>query len=311
MTLSHEPDRSVMRFLPGLLRSRFVPAKVAYKLWQVFCRSAHGRHYTYRTHQGDQAFQYGGVVGFSTDALFLDLDTYEPEAFALIAFLLDRLWKNNTCITTLDIGANNGQWLCRLKSMDPRFSMHCFEPFQELCQFMSQLVELNDYDRVVINHCLVADEPGKRALYYQEGVTDTASLDADFISGKKSQRTLDAVTVDAYAVKRPDEPIDFIKIDVELMEYEVLCGATSVLKTSQPVVIFETLYSNDKAQLNKQANMAELLEELNYSVFHIRQDTQLELMPGLLADANYQFNNHLAIPNHQCAIIDDLIRVTE
>ena len=47
-------------------------------------------------------------------------------------------------------------------------------------------------------------------------------------------------TLDAFADERQLERLDFLKIDVEGLEADVLAGATKTLKRFHPTIVFET-----------------------------------------------------------------------
>lgn len=296
---------TIRTLLPAVLRR--LPRALSYKLWQRYGRRQHGRMFQFTTAVEGTVVHYGGVLGFSSDALFADLNVYESEAFALVRHALASLWAEHESIEVLDVGANNGQWLLKLKAMDSRFAITCFEPFEQLCQFLQQLVRSNQFDQVVIHQMAVDERPGEQLIHYQTGATDTASMDPQFLpASNKQQFSVQTVSLDGYCENSECSP-DLIKIDVELFECEVLAGADGVLRRCRPLVIFESLHSHDPVIVAKQDRIGRQMSELDYHLFHLCDEPRLTLTPGLKTDPSYRFNNVLALPSEKLPQFQHLI----
>jgi hypothetical protein len=71
--------------------------------------------------------------------------------------------------------------------------------------------------------------------------------------------------------------VDFIKIDVETMELEVLRGGRRTLQGFRPVVLFETMewaraYRQQVSGINVFLEMAALLQSLDYTTCELARD---------------------------------------
>ena len=65
------------------------------------------------------------------------------------------------------------------------------------------------------------------------------------------------------------ERLDFIKIDVEGMELDVLRGATKTLNRLRPIIVFETHYEYQEARDPEMfAKIFKLFEDLDYDVLN-------------------------------------------
>jgi FkbM family methyltransferase len=136
--------------------------------------------------------------------------------------------------TLFDVGANRGAYSIELRSQFPDAKLFAFEPnpqtFKLLC---SRLQSPND-------HCYrfaLGDRVESRAIYTYQNIPDSShsSMYKDvFISIHNATDVLSyeipIVTLDAFCEALQIERIDFLKIDTEGYELNVLRGAERLLK---------------------------------------------------------------------------------
>jgi FkbM family methyltransferase len=136
--------------------------------------------------------------------------------------------------TFFDVGANRGAYSIALRSQFPDAKLFAFEPnpqtFKLLC---SRLQSSND-------HCYrfaLGDRVASRTIYTYQNQPDSShsSMFKDvFISIHNATDVLSyeipMVTLDAFCEARQIERIDFLKIDTEGYELNVLRGAERLLK---------------------------------------------------------------------------------
>lgn len=137
-----------------------------------------------------------------------------------------------------------------------------FEP-QKYCFF-------NLLGNLFLNHCFNVT-PYNLALFSKECFL-WCDLDNDYenMSGKAgisfheshSEYKIQAITLDSLNLDR----LDFIKIDAENNDFEVILGALETIKRHKPIIVFEEGYSEKKDRYYK------LFSEINYSVTSI-EDT--------------------------------------
>jgi FkbM family methyltransferase len=280
-----------------VLRSRVVPQSISYKLWQAARQKRRGERFFFSTNLFGKRIRYGGVCGFSDDALFADLRSYEPETASILADIV----VHDTEPVIFDVGANNGQFLILLKSLNSSASVHCFEPFPELAGFLEELVTQNSFESVSINNTMVGDRNGEAELYFVEGATDTASSVKGFQPTFNKNLNARQCSLDSYVEGRQLKKVSLIKIDVEGGELEVLRGARSVLSQMRPNIILELLYTKNPRHLKRQEQAVRILEELNYGFFQIRQEGRLEEQKRVEPDPTYTFLNYLVSPKNMNA----------
>jgi FkbM family methyltransferase len=111
---------------------------------------------------------------------------------------------------------------------------HALLCFNALANGLTNVVALNAIagSRPGSVRCLVGGEPkGMGLANFKQAVTDGAYRQAEGIA----ETTLAAITLDSLGLQR----CDLIKIDVEMMEYEVLSGAVETIRAFHPVLYFE------------------------------------------------------------------------
>lgn len=148
----------------------------------------------------------------------------------------------NNSVTILDIGANIGQTsLNILKTQEKKGilpKIYSFEPFPDTFNKLQINVELNNASTKI--HCInkgVGSSPGKLPmLKHNEANSGGFRIVKEANSATIS---VDVTTIDQFVIDNNITRVDFVKIDVEGFEFEVLKGMQQVLETHKPVVIFE------------------------------------------------------------------------
>ena len=97
-------------------------------------------------------------------------------------------------------------------------------------------------------------------------------------------------TLDQWIISHSLGRIDFIKLDVEGAEGQVLAGAWQTLKCFHPIVLFEFIPQNaTRFGLQSRDQLVSLLEDLGYVVYRVTLDGELsaDLDPPDIVTSNY------------------------
>jgi len=272
-----------------LLKSKIFPLNLSCRIWHTLCRAKHGEKFFFPLSIFGKKMIYGGICGLSNYALFTDLENYEPETIPAVASIL--LKNYNPVI--IDVGANNGQWIMLFKSLNVNASIHCFEPFPELSDFICELVKRNSFKNVHISSKLVGETAGIGKLHFADQSTDTASTVSDFQPNYNKTICVEKITIDDYVEEQKIERIHLIKIDVEGGELEVVKGARRVLEEMHPDLLLELLYTEDKSHLYRQNKVVELLKSLGYYFYHIQHRGVVNHQEIVSPDPTYTYLNYL------------------
>lgn len=166
--------------------------------------------------------------------------------------------------TCIDIGVNEGQILNFLYRHCYKGRIIAIEPIPHLVNYLR--ARYNE-KRVHVRQVALSDEDNESAFYYFPG--------RHAISGLKTTNVMEVsglvprqITVH---VKKLDDifeegKLDFIKIDVEGAEYNVLNGAKRILQRFKPIIIFESGPGGLECYNHSPGELFELLDFLSYKV---------------------------------------------
>jgi FkbM family methyltransferase len=183
--------------------------------------------------------------------VYVTVDGYELEVEALMDSLLPEGG------TLYDIGSNWGYFTLYPAACRNRLAIHAFEPMPETYSDLASCVRQAGLSEMVTCHQLaLSEKEGEAFIHIQDGVH---SGTAEVVQQGKTRivtRRLDSMGL---------PPPDFVKLDAENHEVEVLTGALETIKAAKPFIVFE----NKPDYLNPEKAMEVLyfLERLGYVFF--------------------------------------------
>ncbi len=157
----------------------------------------------------------------------------------------------------IDVGANIGLWA---KDICKEFKRaYLFEPHKENVQCLRKNLEnLINYE---IYECALSNKKDLFNLHiYPKGLGGN-TLSPPPNSSSDITEIVQANVLDSYNFKN----IDYIKIDVQFHELEVLEGSLETLKNNNPVLCIEAA-RRDQEELSYVKKFVELLNGLNYKI---------------------------------------------
>lgn len=144
----------------------------------------------------------------------------------------------NNSEVILDIGANIGCTALLFSELAQQ--VYAFEPAPSTFHFLKQNIDNSGLDNIALQNIGLGAEPGEFTLTFSPAnrsggfVSNRTQVNAGHVTEKIMVRQLDEVLRSLDISK-----VDFIKIDVEGFERQVLQGATQALSTYQPTVVLE------------------------------------------------------------------------
>lgn len=177
----------------------------------------------------------------------------------------------------IDVGANIGQTLLKVKSIEPLIPYYAFELNPACLFYLQELVKANDFLNIHIIPAGLSDKSGLGFLCFYSGYPDdaTASVKEEIRPGNPILRKeyVFLTRIDE-VLNTLGENISVIKIDVEGSEPEVLNGAIHIIHEKKPFIIVEILpvYSQSNSwRLKRLIQTENLIKDLNYEIFRIKK----------------------------------------
>jgi FkbM family methyltransferase len=137
----------------------------------------------------------------------------------------------------LDVGCHKGEILALFLHHAPQGRHHAFEPIPHLYKHLLQNFQSPNCH---IHEVALSDKKGTTSFNYVISNPSYSGLIKRSYDRPKEEDTLITVETDTLDTLLPENyRVDFIKIDVEGGELQVLRGAVRLLKKWKPVIIFE------------------------------------------------------------------------
>jgi len=248
--------------------------KRRYLQWQVRCFVA----------------PYFEEIKIATHSFFIKLD--KQNGYIDKRVYLDKIWESHigavindelcTGDVFIDIGANIGYFsLLASKIVGDSGRVIAFEPLPDLNQQFAESVQRNKMENIKIIEKGCGDKVENLFIGINPENIGTSSV----IRGKKDleqvQIPISTLDLELGQIAK----VDFVKIDVEGFEYEVLKGAKNILQTYHPKILIEfspKLYN--RAKFGKANAILLFLKDLGYRLHDVDAKKNIEDVDVFLAE---------------------------
>jgi FkbM family methyltransferase len=204
-------------------------------------------------------------------------------------------------MTVLDIGAHHG-FYSLLASLKVGTAGHviAFEPSPREKQRLIRHLELNQCTNVMVEAMAVGASEGDAELFVVQGKeTGCNSLRSPEVSLRTRKLSVAVISLDRYLEQRGIHQVDFVKIDVEGGELDVLRGAEVMLQREpRPAILCEVQEDRTRTWGYAAAEIIEQLAERRYGWFRITPEGSLR---PLVAKRNIFNGNFVAVPEERQA----------
>jgi FkbM family methyltransferase len=191
------------------------------------------------------------------------LDAYEQDEQLAVR----RIMSHHQPTSIWDVGANIGIWSLLLTSLCPAKSeIRCFEPDPNNLEFLKMNMLRNRIDSWIIRPVALSNRVGTGTFYSDpvSGATGSLDKESDFAGehfhAVREEYSVELTMIDS-EIASGAKPPQFMKIDVEGHEFEVLQGAVRTLREHRPILIFETTRNHSE--------IATLFRELDYQLLNL------------------------------------------
>lgn len=183
----------------------------------------------------------------------------------------------------VDVGANVGQTLSRIKRIFPAAQMHCIEPVPEHYDELKEISKF--YDDAYVYNLALGDKDEQREFnvnqhqpmlssFYElnENSKDSIAINApeashsNFLDNEKI--TVHSKTLDTWAQENNITHIDLLKMDTQGSEPEILEGGIEILKNTN-VIVTELMFYDLYKKRNSFYDIEKTLIPLGFELFDI------------------------------------------
>jgi FkbM family methyltransferase len=223
----------------------------------------------------------------------------------------------------LDVGANIGQTMFKILSLDSSRQYIGFEPQVACCFLIQHFLEENHISDYAILPVGLSNKNGTVKLYLRGGNYDSAA------SMVKNFRPESFYTAHHYVcVRKGDEliaelqvtSVSAIKIDVEGAELEVIEGLRNIIREKMPFIIFEVLNhflvitgeklddQHIRFRESRIQKMEDILRQMDYVILNVRPGNCLKNVHKIVppSSADLSVTNYIAVSKLD---LDSFLRV--
>ena len=199
------------------------------------------KHYSLSNLQTDYAEVFGNKLFLSKKGLALSISHYGTYEELESKIMEEKIEMGNIVV---DVGANIGlHTLNMARIVGNTGQVFAFEPDPSNFEILKKNVKINNYKNIILEQKAVGDKHGRTTLYQ----SDHPGKHRIFPQTEqaKSQVQVELTNLDNYFDSDMTDKINFIKIDVEGLEFSVLKGMKNILKNSKKIkILFEFMPEN-------------------------------------------------------------------
>lgn len=214
----------------------------------------------------------------------------------------------------LDVGANIGQTMLKLLTLDPARQYVGFEPQVACCFLVQKFIEDNNLENHAILPVGLSNKNQLVKLQVRSGDYDSAASIIEGFRPDSFYRSYRYVYVrkgDEVMKELAISSVSALKIDVEGAELEVIEGLSGTIQEHVPFIIFEVLNSylvitgetldeqTTRFRQSRIERMERILTEHGYEIYTALPENILkkvrEIRPAISADLS--LTNYVAVPS--------------
>ena len=202
-----------------------------------------------------------------------------------------KILKKNDIQVCIDIGANIGNYSAELVH-SLKCVVYAFEPLSSSFEHLQSRGDEFPNSLIPLRIAL-ADFTGKAVIRAKGPLSETATLSSEGEKFDTVQEEVSVTTLDAFVKEKSLERIDFIKIDTEGFEREVLIGMQDTLAALKPKFI---QFEFNLIQLQRGYTLYTLSQLLSgYTLYRLLPHGWIRIEPSSFSANIFIFQNIVAV----------------
>lgn len=212
----------------------------------------------------------------------------------------------------IDVGANVGQTLMKVKSVNAEWPYLGFEPDPTCVEYICELIKRNKFAKSVIVPAGLSDQAGILTLFLN-GPADPCATVVPYFRGdeeSKDKKYVAVLRLDDVVRSLRVRHVSTIKIDVEGSELNVLKGALQTIQRERPFILCEILptynltHDVDRARFNRQSELVQLIRGMGYNILRIdHKNANLISLDEIEVHSNLEMCDYLFAPVEKLTVI--------
>jgi FkbM family methyltransferase len=200
-----------------------------------------------------------------------------------------------------DIGANTGRWSRRVLSDVGRVRLHSFEPVTNTFAVLKSNLGRSG---ALLHNIAISGNNGSETFYHYNKTSKLAHMSSFYRRNPAVEQqfnmepvpiSVQAQTLDSFCEKHSISRVDFVKIDTEGAELDVLRGAANLLREHRIKIIqFEYGGTYPDAGITLQ-QVCRLLSSHDCAIFRILPDSLVHITNWRDSLENNRYSNYLAV----------------
>jgi len=163
-------------------------------------------------------------------------------------WLADRAIKQAKLI--FDIGWHIGLFSQYCLSLSPWCTIHYFEPITTLYQQAKQTIKNQN---IILNNFGISAKTWQQNMYFNpEKTMQSSKFNQTFLNPKWEEIFVDMKNLEEYCLANKIESIDFLKIDTEGMEYEIIDSLSDKFLSKIKTILIEYHCFDDNSRFSLQ-----------------------------------------------------------
>jgi len=162
----------------------------------------------------------------------------------------------------IDVGANFGEWSLQMaRAVGATGRVFAFEPSPAIAEALRKTLAINGQKHASVIEAAASATEGAANFTVNEDHSGKSGIGTEAGGDRTRDTSVPTVTLDSFAASQQLDRLDFIKIDVEGHDAEVLAGADKTLGQFKPALVLEAGIEPD----HDRSNVKAILERHSYA----------------------------------------------